>query len=314
MRLATLLLLALATPLRAQVADTTTASRYFPLGVGDVWHYDMMQEGGMAPTEYRYREVRTVVGETVIGGRTYRVIAIQRSNIPPSMPWPTPTTATFYVRWDEATARPMRSSGSGPNESPFDGGGCRLDEAFPTSAEDPRFVACPPPLDPTGAITGGYGRTVDVGGLSYTATEKRFVYFGAVQTHVTYAAGIGLLNTGFCENWCNEATLRYARVGGVVYGSPFVASEPGAAPAALTLTVTPNPAGGPLTLTLALPVAGAVTVEAFDVTGRRVYLVTPSLAAGAHTLDVDAAAWAPGVYVVRATANGAMVAARVVRQ
>ncbi|HEX8386265.1 MAG TPA: T9SS type A sorting domain-containing protein, partial [Rubricoccaceae bacterium] len=128
-----------------------------------------------------------------------------------------------------------------------------------------------------------------------------------------YTAGVGLVGTQF---WSSPFTLRYARVGGeVVFGSVIVADEPAATPAgALALRVAPNPTAGPLALALTLPEAQTVTVEAFDALGRRVWRHEAALGAGEQTLTVDASAWAPGVYVVRATAGGASAAARVVRR
>ena len=110
--------------------------------------------------------------------------------------------------------------------------------------------------------------------------------------------------------------LRYAFVNGqTVYGQPYVSGE--TAPAAPTpaLTAAPNPTAGALALTVTLPAPAALTVEAFDALGRRVHRAEATVGAGAQTLDVDARAWAPGVYTVRATTTGGGAATvRVVRQ
>ena len=83
-----------------------------------------------------------------------------------------------------------------------------------------------------------------------------------------------------------------------------------APPTAFSLATHPNPARGAATVTVAMPTAGPVRVEAFDALGRRVALLHDGpLAAGTHTLGLDAAALPPGVYVVRAV-TGATVASR----
>ena len=72
------------------------------------------------------------------------------------------------------------------------------------------------------------------------------------------------------------------------------------------LAVAPNPAGASATLTLTL----AEAADVYDLLGR-VVQTTPAAAmpAGAHRVALDAARWAPGVYVVRAVANTAAGAA-----
>ena len=75
---------------------------------------------------------------------------------------------------------------------------------------------------------------------------------------------------------------------------------------ALTLAVAPNPAGASATLTLTLAEAADVTVAVYDLLGRVVQMSpVAAMPAGAHRVALDAARWAPGVYVVRAVVNTA---------
>lgn len=56
-----------------------------------------------------------------------------------------------------------------------------------------------------------------------------------------------------------------------------------------------------------------LTVEAFDVLGRRVATFADEpLAAGRYTVALDATALAPGVYVLRASAGGEVRTTRLV--
>ena len=85
-------------------------------------------------------------------------------------------------------------------------------------------------------------------------------------------------------------------------GSPSARPD-GTAPAALALGAAyPNPARGTVTLPVELPAAGALTVAAYDVLGRRVTALHEGPAEpGRFELALDGSGLAPGVYVVRAT-------------
>ena len=55
-----------------------------------------------------------------------------------------------------------------------------------------------------------------------------------------------------------------------------------------------------------------MTVEAFDALGRRVW--SGRLAPGAEAVEIDAAPWAAGAYVIRAASASATASATVVRR
>jgi glycosidase len=79
-----------------------------------------------------------------------------------------------------------------------------------------------------------------------------------------------------------------------------------AAPAAFQLDAAqPNPFAASTTLAFAIPAAGAVRLEVFDVLGRRVaVLVDERLRAGSYQGTLSAAGLPSGVYVARLTAAG----------
>lgn len=94
--------------------------------------------------------------------------------------------------------------------------------------------------------------------------------------------------------------------------TPPVAGEPAAPPTDVALDVFPNPARGTARLALTLPAEGAVSVAVYDLLGRRVAAVHDGpLGAGAHALTLDVRRLAPGVYVVRVQAGGAVLSRRV---
>ncbi|MFA7331181.1 MAG: hypothetical protein WC326_08915 [Candidatus Delongbacteria bacterium] len=67
----------------------------------------------------------------------------------------------------------------------------------------------------------------------------------------------------------------------------------------------PNPFNPVCHVTLELPVPGAVTLEVFDLLGRRVALLQDGpLAAGAHDIPIDGSGWAAGLQLLRVTHTG----------
>jgi choice-of-anchor B domain-containing protein len=99
-----------------------------------------------------------------------------------------------------------------------------------------------------------------------------------------------------------------------------VSAAPGAVPARLAFRAPqPNPAGGPVSLSLVVPRAGQVEVEVLDLAGRRVRtLHRGAAAAGVLTLRWDGAdesgRSAPaGLYFARARCGAAVASVRLVR-
>lgn len=73
----------------------------------------------------------------------------------------------------------------------------------------------------------------------------------------------------------------------------------------------PNPFRSQTSLTYEVPKAGAVTLEVFDLLGRRMAtLVDGVVPAGAHTATVDASGWPVGTYVYQLRADGVLVTRR----
>jgi hypothetical protein len=69
----------------------------------------------------------------------------------------------------------------------------------------------------------------------------------------------------------------------------------------------PNPARGAVRWSLALPRASRVSLELYDVRGRRVNEVAErTMEAGRYSLDWDSGQAAPGVYFVRLRVDGAL--------
>lgn len=277
-------------PVHAQepVPDTTSAWRYFPLEVGNVWEYEGY--GPLTPEDHRWE----VVGDTLLEGRHY--FAAIRECISECFPTSVPTGYLF--RFDSTAARVVVRY---PEDVPgteylFFGGGCALDAPFGAEA------ACyESDLD----VSGGYDETFELadGGVLEGVTYK---VFGTPTVYWGYVAGIGLVEDAFLEYEPRERRLAYARIGGVEYGTPIPVAAEGAPPqSAVALAVFPNPSRGEATVRLDLDVTQRVVLAVYDVLGRRVALLhVGPLPAGDHRFLFDASALSAGTYFVRSTGTG----------
>jgi hypothetical protein len=92
-----------------------------------------------------------------------------------------------------------------------------------------------------------------------------------------------------------------------------VASEPEPPRRSLSLDVYPNPARGPVAVSLHLDHADQAKVALFDMRGRRVAVLHDApLAAGRHTLRLETATLSAGVYLVRIEGEAASLSRRLV--
>ena len=115
------------------------------------------------------------------------------------------------------------------------------------------------------------------------------------------------IKTATLEGWTFNFELQgsaivndtyYAAIG--TTGSFGTASQERPVAGALGFTAAPNPSAGTTALTFSLDEAGDVTVEVFDVLGRRVAaLVDGALPAGDQALTWEAGSLPAGLYVVR---------------
>lgn len=80
------------------------------------------------------------------------------------------------------------------------------------------------------------------------------------------------------------------------------------APAASEFTVHPNPGSGNVTVTLGIPFAQQVHIDAYDVLGRHVHRRTyGELAPGTHVLSFPAAELHPGIYILRGAGRNVLL-------
>ena len=297
-------------------ADPTPPWLYYPLAVGNEWQYEYGMDGPggtLFPQNYGRRRV---TGTREVDGRTYFVVEVAGAT--PDDPTWTVSTLDELVRFDTLSARVVAPDGRSLTPCPFD-------EPINTSGYE-NAVACDRGED------GGYsylaygsGPASDEqeNGLVVTSESfKGFAYVGIADgvSPEVYAAGVGYLpNTSGAWSPLGYAALAYARVrqedGSVLeLGARVVAGEDGPEAQRFALVISPNPTTGPLAVAFDLTAPAAVTVEAFDALGRRVWRHEGLLGAGRQRLALDASAWAPGLYVVRVAAGDETATARVVRR
>lgn len=286
--------------------DPEPPARYAPLAVGNVWEYRETRGG------VETRTGRAIVADSVVGGRRYVVqqsLAEADGGV---------EVSTALVRFDSTTTRLVERRADG-QEVPV---------SCPLGA--PYGVTLPGCFDP--ALGDGYlavsvsghavspGVGVRVGRRTAPMTSFKTFYRPDDGPSVTYGAGIGRLpQTRFpdCPTGCSEEMTYLRLVGpdGSVreYGARDLvvagATRPG--PLALAVEASPNPVGSVLVLGVTAA-AVDVRVEVFDARGRRVEGRTVR-GGGTVAVRLDAAGWAPGLYLVRATAGEHEATARVVR-
>lgn len=293
-RLATIgpvLLLFLATSVQAQeeTPDTTSAWRYFPLDVGNVWEYEAYSEEGGA-----YQERWSIVDETLLDGVYHVRLEWQRIDLDGTPDGP---LQVEHVRFDTLATAPVQSEGITPYGVPW---GFPLGAPFGSS---PEYHFCET------TVSGGYERSVEIGDDT-AVTSVKYVSLTSCEGEHLFAAGIGLVEYYTLGGYLK---LRYARVGGVEYGERFAVATEGDAETGrpATLTFYPNPARSQTAVTLTLGTGTDVAVEVYDGLGRRVALLHEgSLPAGEHTFRLGGDL-PSGVYLVRAATDGGRLSQRV---
>ena len=276
-----------AVPAHAQTPDTTSAWRYYPLQIGNVWEY---RGSGLQPGDFRV----SISADTVIDGRHYFLEAhtsYHEGELGPASHYPVrfdTTTANVLARWEDGGESVWQISRFCPLDAPFG------------------MIGCDGPVE----VEGGYDEVFEL-------------HFGQMLTGVTmksfydsyFVADIGWMGADLVVE-PGGTRLSYARIDGVEYGEPFpVATEETPPESVLALAVYPNPSRGETTVRFALDAPQRVTLAVFDVLGRRV--LTDDLGAqpsGEGTRGLDAASLPAGLYVVRLTGDaGARATTRVVR-
>ncbi len=290
------------------IPDPTEPERYYPLAVGNAWEY----AGSCYPPEWCGTENRRldVLRDSLVDGERYLIMRDARySTTDPTHPT---SVSTTLVRFDADLARVARANGTVWRETP-----CPLDADSGVTLNNCDFYRSWEVVVSAGPV--------QIGNSTVQAVQKEYegCYGGVADIDVTdrtYAADIGLVREfTSAEGGSHTDILVYARVGGQEYGSPVVwpvAGEPLPQTPVRTEIVAayPNPFRERVVIAYRLAVPAELTLEVFDVLGRRVHSAALGpRPAGAHEVGVDGSALAPGLYVVRLTGEGVRLAQPLVR-
>lgn len=286
--------------------DSTEPAVYYPLAVG------FEREELRSESNATLRRTRRIIErDTLIAGLRY---VVERTFTAGLGVWDWGEADVRLLRFDETTTEVIERTADGL-ERPVT---CPLGAPFDVVAE------CPMRGWPTVVRGTTAPATLTVGGDTVSVlARKAFGWlddgFADTGAPGPYAVGIGRLpqaNFAFCTICFEQITfLRTVAEDGTVkeYGARYaVADEPAPPASTLGLDAAPNPTAGPLILRLEAPGASTVTLEAFDALGRRVWRVEAP--PGARRIEADAGAWAPGLYVVRASTGGESAITTVVRR
>ena len=273
-------------------ADTLDWRRYYPLEVGNVWEYQVAEGEPLLRRE--------IVGDTVAGGRTYFLMeeaSYDIDHIGGGTDLRIWSLDTLYVRYNSLGTVVMvehPDTAAVPRQVPFGG---KVSGYFDFRASFGDTLHYGEGAQDFYVTSGGYHQVVTIGGRAVETPAVKT--FQSRLWKESYAADIGFLGGG--NLWGLRIT--YANVGGRVYGTSRtpLASEDVIVPEGSGIeTVYPNPARDHVMAAYQLRASEKVTVEVFDLLGRRVWAGTEAVKPpGRYVLRIDTDSWATGTYYVR---------------
>lgn len=267
----------------SSAAAQDSLAQYHPLSKGNVWIYR-----GFSPpsrTSYMHREI---VGDTIIGGKSYRIVT--ETNSIDSI------VGIGASRFDSST-------------------GCYYIRAGSADIlEDSTFTSTP-----NSSFGGSYDckvfKSLDTGIVLQTLTTTRQLSEGKLikedQMSWSYSYGLGLVFqtdvnlATLLPNWTMQ--LVYAKIDGKEYGSVpvSVSTRDKRIPTTFALSQNyPNPFNPTTTVSFDLPSRLLVSLKVFDLLGKEVSsIVSEELEAGSYTREWNAADIPCGVYFYRLQAG-----------
>lgn len=274
------------------IPDTLDWRRYFLLEVGNQWQYRSEDFGFVHYTRWYIR------GDTLIEAQTYFIIEISGydANLQPLEQ----LRRTNVIRYDTTNAlivERTRDQAGTPVEIWWLDVPCGLDAPFQARHECTGIR--------TGMdyfVDGLYNTSIVIG--SATVDVAALKLFDSLGGGWTLAADIGLVGS-VVEGGSPVTELVYAHVGGQSYGEaaiPTASEQAPEVPSGLAITVVyPNPFSTTTTLVYQAQAPGRLSVELYDVLGRRVRTYEAG-SPGSYQIVIDGSDLSAGTYFVRLVA------------
>lgn len=278
-----------ASTMAAQEPDTTDWHRYFPLEVGNEWHY-LVDNGIFGPNE---RISWEVVEDVAVNDTTFYRI---RSCREIEGQKPTCGLGPLYVLDDDHGAVMSRSEDAEGNViyRPWFIQVCRLDSPFGNVGSELCFLGIK-----EANVDGAYDSNFNVGGDTVVGTHKIYIWIGGV---TEFVAGIGFARD-FPDGGGSFTTIRYARIAGIEYGNPLVSNEGDEAPRQRSPVRTyPNPTSESVSIQFTLNEPQIVRIDVFNLQGA----LLESRMLGARVdfnQSLDTSSWPSGAYQIRLTGD-----------
>ncbi len=267
----------------SSAAAQDTLAKYHPLSKGNIWIYYV--SAPPSRTWYRHREI---VGDSIIGGKSYRIVS--ETNSLDSL------ARISVARFDTST-------------------GCSYTQAGSADIlEDSTFT-----VTPYSSFGGSYDCKVfislDTGFVLQTLTTTRQIGEGKLikedEFFWSYSYGLGLVfqtHIQLATFWPIERLeLVYAKINGKEYGSipVSVSTKDKRVPTSFVLSQNyPNPFNPITTISFELPSRLPVSLKVFDLLGKEVSsIVSGELEGGSYTRQWNAADIPSGVYFYRLQAG-----------
>ena len=275
------------------VPDTLDWRRYFPLEIGNQWHYRTEYYGEV---DYERWQVR---GDTLLNGKHYFQLHISDFGADRQFE----QAYTTFIRYDATHANVVAygtfSDGT-PSEDWFGGAPCALDAPFGARTECTGIR--------TGMdywVYGDYDARYLIGADTVRAAVRKS--FSSLGGDMVLLSDIGRVS--YAVELGPVVELIYAEVGGTRYGdavlpTPTETPLPEAEVFGIE-TVYPNPFRATATLRYTLLLPSLVCIEVYNLLGRRVLAAEEHRPHGTHEFLLDGAGLPAGTYLVRlVTAEG----------
>ncbi len=312
MRRAILLFVVLSATAAAQdsMPDTTDWHRYIPLETGNEWHYTVRTQ--IYPSLPIYETTlhsHKVVGDSLVDSVLYTTLVHCSQEEDENTVC---DNGLALVRADEPSASVMNryTVGGMAYEWPWLQYPCGLSAPF---SNDPLVLVCADGMPQFPGleyyVDGGPVEQYPVAGGDQMTGQLTYKVYSTLVSSAELLSDAGLLSWCVGDPDCGDrGSLLYAILDGVEYGNPvvIVASEghPELQERYDQLSIFPNPVRSTATLTYTLDAPDRVTLDVFDLQGRKIESVEMGeRQPGEHSAQIHTEHWSNGLYQVRITSD-----------